>query len=239
MFKSHNLKKPNNYRQNSSKGYGKKKRSYSKKKDNINELYNTPTKKINNFSSTKNKFYPLKYELDSVNKYINDDQQYYNFNSELSNNIDNFIRQINNDKGRKLDYLFKSNAKKNKSNKKQYKPNENNFYFKPKEDNENYYASNQNIKANDLMNIKKNNNYDNEFIELKKGKINSFEDNENMLKTGFEADENLKKENIYLKQRNKELEKEIKEKENINIKNQELIKAYNEEIKILIKKILY
>ena len=226
MFKSYNLKNQNNYRQNSSKGYSKKKRSFSKKKDNINELYNAPTNKINNFSSTKNKFYPLNYELDSVNKYINDDQQYYNFNSELSNKIDNFIRQIKNDNGRKLDYLFKSNAKKSKSHKKQYKPKENNFYFKPKEDDENYYASNQNIKANDLMNIKKNINYDNEFIEIKKGKIISFEDKENMLKTGFEADENLKKENIYLKQRNKELEKEIKEKENINIKNQELIKKY-------------
>ena len=231
MFKPHNSKNPNTYRHNSSKGYGKKKRPFSKKKDNINKLYNAPTNIINNFSSTKNKFYPLNYELDSVNKYINDDQQYYNINSKLSNNKDNFIRQINNGNRRKLDYSLKSNTKKSRSLKKQYKPKENNFYFKPKEDDKNYYASNQNIKVNDLMNIKKNNNYDNEFIELKKGKINSFKDKENMLKTGFEADENLKKENIYLKQRNKELEKEIKEKENINIKNQELIKAYNEEYK--------
>ena len=214
MFKSHNLKNPNNYRQNSSKGYGKKKRPFSKITNNINALYNAPTNKINNFSSTKNKFYPLNYKLDSMNKYIDEDQQNYNFNSEFSNNKDIFIKQINSDNGRKLDYIFKSNAKKSKSQKKQYKPNENNFYFKPKEDEENYYASNQNIKMNDLMNIKKNNNYDNEFIELKKGK---------------KADENLKKENFYLKQRNKELEKEIKEKENINIKNKELINAYNEE----------
>ena len=48
------------------------------------------------------------------------------FNSEFSNNKDIFIKQINSDNGRKLDYLFKSNAKKSKSHKKQYKPKENN-----------------------------------------------------------------------------------------------------------------
>jgi hypothetical protein len=56
-----------------------------------------------------------------MNKYIDEDQQNYNFNSEFSNNKDIFIKQINSDNGRKLDYLFKSNAKKSKYKKKKKK----------------------------------------------------------------------------------------------------------------------
>ena len=52
-----------------------------------------------------------------------------------------------------------------------------------------------------------------------------------MLEKEFEAHENLKKEIIYLKQRNKELEKEIEEKEYYSNQIQELIKKNNEENK--------
>ena len=57
-------------------------------------------------------------------------------------------------------------------------------------------------------------------------KINFLEDKENMLENELKAQENLKIENIYLNQKNKELEKEIKD---ANIQIQKLMNTNNEE----------
>ena len=326
MFKSYNFKISNNYLQNFKKESQKKKRPLSKhiNKININELHNNInfTNNINKFSNTKNRFYILNYEKESVNKYIKNDQQYNNIKKELLNNKglgkDNYLKQINQFNDKKFDYFLKNNEKKanlipyNKNkmpikmlelgkNKKEPK-----LYLKKEEDNEtsesedskheiekhkydvNNYIPNQNIKINDIMiknsmNIKKDDIFIDDITEFKEkknekiftnlkinknqkieiqavnklsknliefekelkkreleikerekefnNKITFLEDKENMLEKEFEAHENLKKENIYLKQRNMELEKEIKEKEHYNNQIQELMKANNEENK--------
>ena len=124
MFKSYNFKISNKYLQNFKKESQKKKRPFSKhtNKININELPSDMnfTNKIKNFSNTKNKFFQLKYEKESVNKYIKDDQQYNNIKKELLNSKgfgkDYYLKQINQINGKKLEYFLKNNEKKSNFN---------------------------------------------------------------------------------------------------------------------------
>ena len=132
MINSLKLNIPKNYRQNLSREYGKKKRPLSKKLNNVNVLYNNNNifnNKINNFSNTKNKFFPLynkEYPMMGYPKigHIKDNQQHLGLKLDLLNNKgfgkDKIIRQINKDNERKLDYLFKINEKKNKSQKNEF-----------------------------------------------------------------------------------------------------------------------
>ena len=125
MINSQKLGIPKNYRQNISREYPKKKRPFSKKANNINILYNNNifNNKTNNFSNTKNKFYPLNHKKDPMLGYIKDDQQYNNVKKDLLKvkgfGKDNFIKQIDKSNEKKLKYLLKNNEKKSKPKKKE------------------------------------------------------------------------------------------------------------------------